>query len=100
MKKWSQTQFFVAAMVLVLVLVSVALLAKGLKKYDTEVYNAEQIMNKSAMAIPPSDPDAIVTELKAEEADANSLLEAEMAAETQSLEAEDADLTSITQSYE
>lgn len=100
MKKWSQAQFFVAALVLVLVLVFVALLAQGLKKYDTEVYDAEQSMSESAKAVPPSEPDAIVEELKTEEAHANAVLEAELAAETESLQAEDADLMSITQTYE
>lgn len=100
MKNLSQTQFFVAALVLVLVLALVAILATGLKKYETEVYQSEQSAEQSAQAIPPNTPEAVAAELRAEESDATAEIEADMAAENEALEAENRELTTVTQSYE
>lgn len=100
MKQLSQTQFFVATLVLVLVLVLIAVLAGGLKKYDAEVSEAEQARSENEKAIPPSTPDAIVEELKMEEADASVALEEELAYETRSLEEDNATVTTIAESYE
>lgn len=100
MKQLSQTQFFVAALVLVLMLALIAILAGGLKKYDAVVYEAEQALSENEKAIPPSTPEAIIEELKMEEADASVALEAELAYETRSLEEDTTDVTTITESYE
>lgn len=100
MKNLSQTQFFVAALVLVLTLVLVALLATGLQKYNQEIFSAEKRITESKSAIPPSTPEAVVGELRQEENDAVAAIEADMAAENAAIETETRELTSVTQSYE
>jgi cell division protein FtsB len=100
MKSLSQTQFFVAGIVLVLVLALVAVLAEGLKRYDTEVYSAEQSIEESNKAIPPSTPEAVVGELRMEDMDASQSAEAELKAENEAIQAENRELTTVTQSYE
>ena len=100
MKDLNRTQFLVAVFVLVVVLALVGALATGLKKYDQESYQAEQSMEESQAAIPPSTPDAVVEELEKEEMEATAAVEAEMAAENRAIEAETNELTSVTQSYE
>ncbi len=100
MKNLSQTQFFVAALSLVVVLALVAILAEGLKKYDQEAYKAEQSLQESNNAIPPNTPEAVVEEIRMEEMDAAQTVEAEVQAENKAIEAETKELTSMTQSYE
>lgn len=100
MKKLSQTQFFVAALVLILTLAMVAILAEGLKKYDNDLYRSETELNNARQALPPGTPDAVVQELLNEEESANAVLQAEMEAEMKALEEEEADVYNSTQSYE
>lgn len=100
MKSLSQTQFFVAALVLVLVLALVAILAVGLKQYDQKAYQSEQDMQESLKAVPPSTPEAVAEELRMEESDATAAIETEMAAENAAIEAETRELNTVTQSYE
>lgn len=100
MKSLTQTQFFVAAVVLVFMLALVAVLAEGLKRYDQEIYSAEQSMQESVKAIPPNTPEAVVEELRMEDIDAAQNVEAEVQAENAAIEAENKELTTVTQSYE
>jgi hypothetical protein len=100
MKNLSHTQFFVAALVLVLVLALVFALATGLKKYENEMYSADQSVQESSNALPPSTPEAVVEELRSEESDATALIEADMAAENKAIESETQELNTVTQSYE
>src|SRR5688572_13901824 len=100
MKNLSQTQFFVAALSLVVVLALVAVLAEGLKKYDQEAYSAEQSLQESKSAIVPNTPEAVVEELRMEEIDAAQTVELEVAAENAAIEGETRELTTVTQSYE
>lgn len=100
MKNLSQTQFFVAALTLVLVLGLVAALAQGLKKYDEQSYSAEQSLQKSIDAVPPSTPEAVAEELRQEESEAVEAIEAEMNAENEAIAEETRELTMVTQSYE
>jgi hypothetical protein len=100
MKNLSQTQFFVAALVLVVVIALVAVLADGLKKYDQDTYQAEMQATEMQKTLPPNSPEAIGAELKSEEADATAAAAQELANETAELQAEAGDLNKVTEGYE
>ncbi len=100
MKNLSQTQFFVAAAVLVFVVAMIAVLAEGLKKYDMVEQEAETMMIKNEAAVPPSSPDAISAELQKEETLSSEELQEEINAETAAVEEELQEVTNVTESYE
>jgi hypothetical protein len=100
MKNLSQTQFFVAALVLALVIAAVAILAQGLKKYDLVEQQAEMQMQGAAEQAPPSTPETISAELQKEETLSSEELEQEITSETAAVEAEVKEITSVTESYE
>jgi hypothetical protein len=100
MRNLNHTQFFIAALVLVIVVALIAVLAHGLKEYDMQTYKAEQEMQENMAAIPPSTAEAIVEELRAEESTITAEIEADMEAENAAIEKETRELTTVTQSYE
>jgi hypothetical protein len=100
MKNLSQTQFFIAAFVLVFVVAAVAILAHGLKKYDLVEEQAEVQMKDAQGELPPNTPDGISAELQKEETLSSQEFEEEISAETAAVEAEVKEVTSVTESYE
>ncbi len=102
MKKWSQTQFFVGALTLVIVLALIAVFAQGLKKFEGQQIEAETSMMKSEAIqnLPPVTPAKVVDELQKEDANVMSELEQDVAAEKAAVDAETKELINVTESYE
>ncbi len=100
MKKLSQTQFFVGALTLVVVLALIAVLAEGLKKFEGEQIEAETSMVQSKESLPPATPTGVADELKKEAAAITKDLDQDVAAEKAAIDAETKELTNVTESYE
>lgn len=100
MRNLSQTQFYVVAFALVVVLGLLVALAVGLQKYNQQLSTADEQTQASLKEVPPSTPDDIAEELQAEEGEATALIEDELQAENEAIEAETRELTTVTQSYE
>jgi hypothetical protein len=102
MKKWSQTQFFVGALTLVIVLALIAVFAQGLNKFESQQIEAETSLMKSEAAqnLPPATPAKVADELQKEDASIMSELEQDVAAEKAAVDTETKELINVTESYE